>query len=595
MFKERFPELSNSLEVKFSNEIEFETAKNGSLTAKRKNLLLHSKYNPEKEADSLVNSFDPEKKDTAIFLGFGLGYGLVEFAKKFPEPALIIIEEDTASFFSALNAIDWSPVFEHKKLIFIIGASLEQTAALISNCSYSKTHIFKTKSHTAHNQEYFDSVENIIFQNKQKEEVNTNTLEKFSRLWLSNSCKNLDYIEKLDGVNKFLNTANGIPFVIIAAGPSLEKILPHLNEIKERAIIVCVDTALHSCLEFNVEPDFIILADPQYYCSLHLEFLKSPESILVTEIAVYPSVFRFQCKEIVLFSSMFPIGKFFEKKIGEKGLLAAGGSVTTTAWDFARMCGASEIYLAGMDLGFPNKETHIRGSKFEEKIHYESIRTKTAETKNIQTLFSAAPFYAKDYNGNEILTDKKMQLFSWWFEKNCTNASAQGIKTFSLTPESLAINGIEKFSLEEFLLKPTVKDKRKIFLEKAQENKKKLSSPKGISFEQQKNQFGENLKILESLAKRGINLCSKAIRSPLVIPEVFGKLNEIDQKISLSSAKDAAALVFPTQRQLDSISEKIPNNSEAEKKLYSIRYSNLIYTELLKSINLYKKFFPNSN
>ena len=69
LFKERFPELSNSLEVKFSNEIEFETAKNGSLTAKRKNLLLHSKYNPEKEADNLVNRFDSEKKDTAIFLG----------------------------------------------------------------------------------------------------------------------------------------------------------------------------------------------------------------------------------------------------------------------------------------------------------------------------------------------------------------------------------------------------------------------------------------------------------------------------------------------------------------------------------------------
>ena len=436
---------------------------------------------------------------------------------------------------------------------------------------------------------------NVKFQTRMKRCVYANTLEKFSRLWLSNSCKNLDYIEKLDGVNKFLNTANGIPFVIIAAGPSLEKILPHLNKIKDRAITVCVDTSLHSCLEFNVEPDFIILADPQYYCSLHLEFLKSPESILVTEIAVYPSVFRFQCKEIILFSSMFPIGNFFEKNTQEKGLLAAGGSVTTTAWDFARMCGASEIYLAGMDLGFPNKETHIRGSKFEEKIHCESFRIKTSETKNIETLFSAAPFYAKDYNGNEILTDKKMQLFSWWFEKNCTNAVSQGVKTFSLTPESLAINGIEKFNLEEFLLKPAIKDKRKIFFENAQKNKKKLSNSKGISFEQQKNQFGENLKILESLAKRGINLCNKALCSPLSIPEVFGKLNEIDQKISSSSAKNAAALVFPTQRQLDSLSEKISNDSEAEKKLYSIRYSNLIYTELLKSINLYKKFFPNSN
>lgn len=595
MFKERFPELSNSLEVKFSNEIEIETAKNGSPTAKRKGLFLHSKYNPEKEACSLINSFDSEKKDTAIFLGFGLGYGPIEFAKKFSQPTLIIIEKDIPSFFSALNSIDWSPVFKHKKLIFLIGATAEQAASIISNCSYSTTHVFKIKAHVAHAQEYFDSIENKLLQNKQKEEVNTNTLEKFSRRWLSNSCRNLDYIEKLDGVNKFLNTSSGLSFVVLAAGPSLGKLLPHLNKIKDKAIIVCVDTALHSCLEFNVEPDFIILADPQYYCSLHLEFLKSPESVLVTEIAVYPSVFRFKCREIVLFSSMFPIGKFFEGNTGEKGVLAAGGSVSTTAWDFARMCGASEIYLAGMDLGFPGKETHIRGSKFEEKIHYESIRIKPSETKNIETLFSAAPFYAKDYNGNEILTDKKMELFSWWFEKNCTNAAANGIKTFSLTAESLAINGIEKISLEKFLLKPSINTERKILFEKAHANKEKILKQKKCSFNQQKKQFSENLKILETLAKKGINLCNKAIQNTLAIPEVLTKLNELDQKISSSSAKDAAALVFPTQRQLDLLSKKIPDTSEAEKKLYPLRYSNLIYTELLKSIYLYNKFLSNSN
>ena len=82
-------------------------------------------------------------------------------------------------------------------------------------------------------------------------------------------------------------------------------------------MIVCVDTALHACLKQNVEPDFIILTDPQYYASLHLEFLSSPSSILITEIAAYPSVLRFRCKETVLYSSMFPIGQFFEGKTEE--------------------------------------------------------------------------------------------------------------------------------------------------------------------------------------------------------------------------------------------------------------------------------------
>ncbi|MGN0729228.1 motility associated factor glycosyltransferase family protein [Treponema sp.] len=595
LFRERFPQLCLSLRDESSDQTEFENAKNGSLTAKHRGILLHSKYNPEKEASVFIDSFNPEKKDTAVFLGFGLGYAPVEFARRFPEKTLVLIENDTGLFFAALHSIDWQPVFSHEKLILLIGAEKSQAESFLSGYSYSRTQLFRTKAQTLHSQDYFDSLEAFMMQNKEKEDVNTNTLEKFSHLWLSNSCKNAHFIETLDGVNKFSGAAAGLPFVILAAGPSLKKILPHLQKIKERAILVCVDTALHSCIEFNVEPDFIILADPQYYCSVHLEFLKSLSSVLITEIAVYPSVFRFQCREKVLFSSMFPIGKYFEKRMGEKGKLASGGSVTTTAWDFARLCGAKEIFIAGMDLGFPGKETHIRGSKFEEKIHAESSRTKSAESKNLASLFSAAPFFAENYNGEKILTDKRMSLFSWWFEKNCETAASQGTKTFSLTPESLAVKGIEKFSLQEFLSKPCIKESRNFFFEKSQENRKNYEISGAASFEQAQSQFLESLKTLEFLAARGTEICSQAINGKIPLSSVCQMLNKIDMEISTSSAKEAAALVFPTQRQLDSLSEKIPNKTSDDKKNYAIHYSNLIYSELLASISLYKKFFPNSN
>ena len=114
-----------------------------------------------------------------MFLGFGLGYAPVSFAKKNPDSAIILIEPDCCRFFSALNSLDWSPVFNHKKLILVLNADEEETASVISRLKPDETKIFKTKAQTAHNESYFLAAEKALIQNSKKEEINTNTLEKF--------------------------------------------------------------------------------------------------------------------------------------------------------------------------------------------------------------------------------------------------------------------------------------------------------------------------------------------------------------------------------------------------------------------------------
>lgn len=582
-FKNRFPQLEQQLSKETCKEIIIEETKNGSVTATENGLLLHSKYNPQREAQTLISTFDSSKKEAAIFLGFGLGHALIEFAKKNINSMMIVFEENIPHFFSALEALDWSEVFAHEKLILALGATAEDAVSLINGFKAEEIQVFKVKSQTAHAEAYFSTIEAKIEQTKQKEEINTNTLEKFATLWTSNSFRNLEYMDSLSGVKKYSSLGTELPFVILAAGPSLQKLLPHLAEIKKRAVIVCVDTAVHACIKAGVEPDFIILADPQYYCALHLEFLKCPSSILITEIAAYPMVFKFPCKEIVLFSSLFPIGNYFEKKSEGKGMLAAGGSVTTTAWDFARLCNAKEIFIAGMDLGFPGKQTHIRGSQFEEKAHMTSTKIKNAETDNAVSLFGAAPYIAKDYNDTPILTDKRMSLFSWWFENETAKANTAGTKTYTLTAESLFIKGIEKYSVEKFLEKREITSCKKSFFEQAEKN---ISEIKTKSVKELKKEFFSNLEKLESLSKRAINLCKKASENRMRLQEYLGELSKIDSEILNSECKDAASLVFPTQRQLAKLSE----NLSQDKQTFQIQYSNLIYNELLKSVRNLQKF-----
>ncbi len=575
---------------KINSPMDVTEAKNGLPTASENGMTLHSKYAPDREAQQAASKISDENS-AAVFLSCGLGYAPIAAAKKSPSTPIVIVEASPVHFFQALSVLDWSDVIRHPEVIFAIGTDEETAASLIRKFQQDKIIFFSVPGQIAHAKEYFSVVTDLCKRNRQKEEVNTNTLEKFAHLWLSNSCKNLPKMGELGGVSRFFDAAQNLPttlpFIIIAAGPSLEKILPKLPELKKRAVLVCVDTALHSCLEYGVEPDFVILVDPQYACALHLEFLASPSSILITESAAWPSVFRFPCKEILLCSSLFPIGQYFEKIMGKKGELGAGGSVTTTAWDFARKCGAGKIYIAGMDLGFPGRQTHIRGSQFEERAHRTSMRLHTAETDGVNALLGANPKIARDYNGNEILTDSRMSLFSWWFETSCGKARQDGQLTYTLTPESMAINGIEIADCDTLCSGPDLSEIKRIFFERAEENKlriKKEAEENGTpKFEEVFRTFVGNLRELKSLSKKGRSLCEKGIRDRTKIPAVSQELKMIDSQILSSKGKDAAALVFPTQRQLDSLSKNLPE----DEVLRPIYFSKLIYTELEKAVNEY--------
>ena len=579
------PQINKFEDGELDVPLEYVETKNGMVSASYNGIMLHSKYNPEREADQLVSSC-PVDCPAAVFLGFGLGYAPVAFARKNHSAALIIVEDDPVFLFAAFATLDWQPVLEHQDLVFAVNADVQTASALIRPHNSKDMHVFSNAAWVSHDKEYFEEVRSAVSRDSQKNQVNTNTLEKFSRLWLRNSCKNLPYLASLGGVKDYFGIApSTVPFVVLAAGPSLETILPHLTELKKRAVLICVDTALRACLNAGVEPDFIVLVDPQYACARHIEFLSSATSVLIAESAVWPSVFRFSCREIVLCSSLFPIGQYFERRLGQKGALGAGGSVATTAWDFARKCGAKKIYLAGMDLGFPGKQTHIKGSQFEERSHRQSKRTSTAESDGVNALFSACPKKGIDYNGNEMLTDERMSIFSWWFENSCATAILNGQETFTLTPQSLAIKGIRKSDVSEILSMPPMEREKEGFFIRAQ--KQRIQSQEeqknAESYQVVLNSFKSRLQKLRDLAKKGRTLCKKGMQDRLKIPEVNSELSRIDSQILSSDAKDAASLVFPTERQLKELAKNLPESPE----LKALSYSDLIYTELTRAIEEY--------
>ena len=533
------------------------TAKNGDYTATENKMRLHSAYNPSSEARTAVIQTEVSSKSAAVFYGFGLGWHVIEFSKNFPDKKLILIEPDFLRFLVTLTILDWTEVFNHKQLIIATGLpdsqtnlsvppDIQQILTLIEdtskintdNSGVSDAYFFDIPSFYAHAKNYFENLKALIHRNIQKNQINATTLRRFGKLWVRNSLKNLDHLIKNDGINSlkmacaddmpcdpasatFSNNVpctttsavssntmpcaprTDIPFVIVGAGPSLQGLVPYLQEISRRAVIICVETALHFLLKHNVQCDFIVLLDSQYWAYRHIAGLSAPNSYLVTDISAYPAVFRFKCREILLCDSAFPVGKFFQKNLNlDKGDLGTGGSVATSAWNLARFLGARNIYFAGVDLSFPQKQTHVKGSSAEQTFHKLSSKIKPAEQFSVSSLFSAPSVHSTDYQGNSVFSDSRMQMFAWWFESNI--ASNPQVKNYTLCPQSLKINGITPVSIQDFLKLPEIKkseilQKNKItpISDETLKNFQKLKS----EFPDQTDFFAQNESLKQYFAK----------------------------------------------------------------------------------------------
>ncbi|MBR5400987.1 MAG: motility associated factor glycosyltransferase family protein [Treponema sp.] len=442
-------------------------AKNGSLTAQIDNMLLHSSYNPEREAQSAAGQLVAKEKETVIFMGVGLGWQVCSLAQLMvksvvpcPVKKLVIVEPDPVHFFGALYYIDWSGVFDVEQLIIAVGCPENSLMGLLEGGSIntgmsgvSAAYVYVVPAFIQHARAYFDSVIALIERNRSKNEINAATYKKFEKLWIRNSMKNLVHIGECATVSQLaegigggagIGGAAGLgtgDFILVAAGPTLETLLPKISEWAKQAVIICVETALHALLKAGIQPDFIVITDPQYYAYRHIAGLSSPGSILVCPLSVHPAVFRFKCKQIVLCSEMFPVSSYFESKLGAFGDLGAGGSVASSAWNLCRLLGARNIYLAGLDLSYPAGQTHIKGSSAEEAFLCGADRLATMQDKNSTYRFSANPETAVDYDGNPVLTDARMKMFAWWFESRI--AACPEVKTWSLSSKSMKIPGVE--------------------------------------------------------------------------------------------------------------------------------------------------------
>jgi len=551
-------------------DIKIDIAPTGEPTLCVKGMHVHSPRDPAREGQRLTEAVNASNANGAVvILGFGLGY-TAQAAAAFGRP-VIIVEKYKSVILKALELRDFSDFLSKNKIIFVIGGSGEGivNALAIANEiltadsgekdeKKAQPSIIHNKALISLDEQWYKTIEDKIRSYSMRDDVNIATHKRFGRRWVRNLSRNMSAIRDCPGVSHFadLATKDSLPVFLAAAGPSLDKIKPMLRDIYDRCVVIAVDTSLRFFVKNSITPDFVLVVDPQFWNSRHLDRCLNERvcsrTALIAESAVYPPVLNLPFKNKYLCGSLFPLGTFIEKQVDPKGRLGAGGSVATTAWDFARSLGSEEIWIAGLDLAFPGLKTHFRGARFEEHSNSESNRLSPVEKWIVRALRDGNPFKARSACGGQVLTDQRLSLYAAWFE-NQFKQNPQ-IKNYGLFMEGLAITGLHAADSEKLLALPKRREEIDMRIKSAFEqtesvfNEAEEKQKRAKRYDTAVGNLSKGLKNIKNACEEGAEIARRALRYPLNAQQqnkVLKELDEVTKRITESDVKEIAGFLMP--------------------------------------------------
>ncbi|MBI9105158.1 MAG: motility associated factor glycosyltransferase family protein [Spirochaetales bacterium] len=584
LLSEKYPSFRKDIVDKFSPSplLELTETAAGLPGAKIDGNWIHSSRNPEREAEKLIRNSLKSGKGLCMIYGFGLGYHIEAVMKTFPELSILIIEPDPPLFLKALCAKDFSQIITSGRTGFLLDVKPSVIQGVLS--SYSKAGIQSLKLRALYDRhlDYYEQIDDEVKAFISKKETNMNTLNRFGKAWVRNLFRNVELFSEARDAGLWYGKFSGFPALVLAAGPSLDDILPVLNSLREKYVIICVDTSLRAVLESGIAPDFIVVVDPQYLNTRHLDNCLDSKtlqnkSILISESSTHPAVFRKSKLPIFFFKSIFPLGKLLEQHAGITSELGAGGSVSTSAWDFARKLGCTEICTSGLDLGFPGGNTHCRSSLSPLVTHLLANRLRPLDTVNFQSIKDASPFLSENNEGGTTMTDRRLIIYKWWFEEQikAQKKSSPGspISLLNTSSRGIKIDGMELVSIEQIMRKignRTEIDRIKASVSAPIRSKNTgallliRESLEAITAECLRLELicGEALEILQSIEEN---------RNKALTVEGFARLSDLDGLISASPSKDLTTFII--QPALNDIIDNDAHVFENSRNLYENIFS----------------------
>jgi len=334
---------------------------------KGETLFIHNISAPQEETTQFLERVPEKAKGLVVLLGMGLGYSpLALLRERKTMQHLAVFELDPGIFLQALQTTDLREVLADCRVILFVGEEPQVPEVLKAaqrSIQLEDTIILHHFPSFKHRGTAYEKLRDEVFSFVNKVNLSGATTNRFGQDFLANRFKQLTSIEQHCLLESLKDRFAGVPAFIVAGGPSLDKNIHLLPEVKGRALLIAVDTVLPALLRQGVEPDFVTSIDPQ-----ELTFEKFAAVIpsvrdvsLICSAAVAPKVPKvFPAARVFWIFAAKPMERWLNTLLGGTILTGGAGTVAHLNLLSAVILGCSPIVFVGQDLAFSSSHSHAR-------------------------------------------------------------------------------------------------------------------------------------------------------------------------------------------------------------------------------------------
>jgi hypothetical protein len=465
--------LKKSEENKQEPQVILEEAKNNQKTLKikkdNKTVYLHSKYDPDKEAELIIDKLAEREEITesthVIFYGLGLGYHLDVFFRRFPQIEFSIYEPSFDVLIHYLNqkSLKNLPL---KQLITIQCEGDNNGMCALFNAlinggkkqsiicdlpSYQK--IF-AEEYTAFLNQFREVVKSM------RSSMHTNYA--FKKRWILNSVINFKEVLTTPNILMENNAVfKGQTAIMVAAGPSLDYEIENLKLIKENrsAYIFSVGSAINTLLHHHVLPDVVCTYDPTKENQLVFKTMNELNETSIPMIfgssVGFETLEEYKGLKYHTITSQDAISHYFLKVKNDQELITVSDAPTIAAvtLELIYKLGFYKVILVGQNLAYLNNKYYANGIDHQKTIEAEKEKGNYfQEIPDIDKIHGTEMLI--DVDGNEVNTNdgfinmkKTLEFYIKNYDLLVVNATKGGAQ----------IEGAEFIPLEELIhysLKP---------------------------------------------------------------------------------------------------------------------------------------------
>ena len=425
---------------------------------------LHSRVNPERDADLLKDRFDPSRYDFLIILGVGLGYHCLPLRDMINRYSRVILIDILEGIHNAIEKNRLTSFLTADPRITLVtgkttGEIEEMLTGLIDMDTVRGISVVEHPASVRLFGDYYGAVKKSIDKIINIKAGNRATLKAFGTRYLRNIMLNLPLMGRVRPVRHLYNAFAGYPVIITGSGPSLDHDAPAIARLQERFFIIAVDSALPALLGRGIEPDIVISIDPQPYVYEHVQGCRCGHALPVHSLSSHPLVMKKMPGYLSLNSHPFSqlAAEVYGDGIGS--IDSATGSVAGDAVSLAARCGFSHIGMTGLDFCFPGFAIYARGTAYQKRYGvFFNDRFATVEGLNMSYILRSSG----GVRHGKAFTRKSFLQYRQALEDYIRN-NAPGQVSF-LNEQGLDLAGTDRVTVEDFshLRCSAVIDKRNI-------------------------------------------------------------------------------------------------------------------------------------